>query len=109
MKNLIICSATALLMSFGAAAQTTNPVNPEVKEGMKDLRKDKIDLAKDHRTLRKEIKEGDKASAKEIGKEIRSDKREIHQDVRDLKGEGIKHPNRRANSQLAAGHKKRNR
>ena len=107
MKTLIICSATALLISFGAVAQTTTPVNPAAKEGMKDLRKEKIDLAKDHRALKKEIKEGDKASAKEIGKDIRSDKREIHQDVTDLKAEGIKHPNRRANHQLAAAHKKR--
>lgn len=109
MKNLIICSATALLMSFGVVAQTTNSVNPEVKDGMKDFRKYKIDLAKDHRALRKELKEGDKASAKNISKEIRSDKKEIHQDVVALKEDGVKHPNRRANHQLAAAHRKRNR
>ena len=107
MKTLIIYSATALLISFGAAAQTTTPVNPAVKEGMKDLREDKIDLAKDSRELKKEIKEGDKVSAREIVKDIRSDKREIHHAVTDLKSEGIKHPNSRANRQLAAAHKKR--
>ncbi len=107
MKTFIICSVTAMLISFGASAQTTTPVNPEVKAGMKDLRKDKIDLAKDHRALKSELKEGDKASAKEIGKDIRSDKREIHQDVSALKTEGVKHPNRRANHQLAAARRKR--
>lgn len=107
MNSFIICSATALLISFGVTAQTTTPVNPEVKAGMKDLRKDKIDLAKDRRALKSELKEGDKNSAKAIGKEIRSDEKDIHQDVSALKTEGVKHPNRRANHQLAAAHRKR--
>ena len=108
MKTFIICSATLILLSFNSTAQSTSPVNSETKAGMKDLRQDKIDLAKDHREFKNDLKTGDKTSAKAKAKEMRSDRKEIHQDIATLKGEGVKHPNQRANPQFIRAHKKRN-
>ncbi len=108
MKKMILCTTTALFMTVCLNAQTVstaNPVSPETKAGMKDLRKDLRDVKKDRHHLNGEIKEGDKAGARAIGRDIRKDKKDIHEDAAALKGQGVKHPIKRAERQLRKRHR----
>jgi len=108
MKKMFICATTALIMTVSLNAQTpptANPASPEVKAGMKDLRKDLKDVKKDRHQLRREIKEGDKAGARAIRKDIKEDKRDIHQDAAALKDQGVKHPIKRAGHQIRRKHR----
>lgn len=103
MKKMILCATTAFFMTVCLNAQTVstaNPVSPETKDGMKDLRKDLRDVKKDRHQLHREIKEGDKAGARAVGRDIREDKKDIHEDAAALKGQGVKHPIKRAGHQI---------
>ena len=101
MKKIAMFAVAALFSAVSFAQTSTPPtVNPDKKQDMKDLRKDVKDVRKDEKQRREELKEGDKAGAKQITKEIKKDKRDIHHDARDLKEDGVKHPIRRADRQI---------
>lgn len=100
MKKIILASLSALVFSLSAMAQTATPPASDKKEDMKELRKDIRDVHKDKAHRRHEIKEGDKASAKEITKDIRADKKDIREDANDLRADGVKHPVKKAEKQI---------
>ncbi len=100
MKKMILASLTALIFSLSAMAQTATPPASDKKEGMKELRKDLRNVHRDKAHRRHEIKEGDKANAKEITQDIRADKKDIREDAKDLRADGVKHPVKRAEKQI---------
>lgn len=100
MKKIIFASIASLLFSVCTMAQTTTPPVTDKQADMKDLRKDVRDIKKDKALRHKELKEGDKAAAKEITEEIKADKKDIKHDVKDLKADGVKHPVKRAEKQI---------
>lgn len=98
MKKLILASAIAL---FAMSSFAQLPVqNPDRRKDMKDMRKDMRSVRTDKMQRRQEIREGDKAEAKQLTKDIRTDKRDMRRDSRDLKGDGVKHPYKRAARQI---------
>lgn len=99
MKKILFVSFAAFLFSVGAMAQTTTPPSDK-KSDMKDLTKDVRDLRKDKAARKKELKEGDKAEAKELGKDIKADKKDIKNEAKDLKADGVKHPLKRAQRRI---------
>lgn len=104
MKKLTIAVA-AVLLSFGAFAQSTTPpptnsVQTDKKQDMKDLRKDEKDVRHDKRVRRYELKHGEKAKANKETKDIRGDNKDIKNDAKDLRKDGVKHPIKRADHQI---------
>lgn len=105
MKKLTI-AVTAVLLSFGAFAQTTIPsptttsAQTDKKQDMKDLRKDEKDVRHDKRMRKYELKHGEKAKANEETKGIRADNKGIKSDAQDLRKDGVKHPFKRADHQI---------
>ena len=106
MKKIVFPTVAALLFSLSAMSQTTTPPVSEKKEEMTDVRKDIRDIRKDKALRRKELKEGDKAAAKELTEGIKADKKDIRHDTRDLREDGVKHPVRRAEKQIHRAHLK---
>lgn len=102
MKKILFASVAALLFSLSSMAQTGTTTTPasDKKADMKDLRKDLRDLKKDKAERRKEIKEGDKDEAKDLTRDIKADRKDIRNDAKDLKSDGVKHPVKRAESQI---------
>ena len=100
MKKIIFASVASLLFSVCAMSQTTTPPVADKKADMQNLRKDIRDVRKDKAARRNELKEGDKADAKELTKDIKADKKDIKADTKDLKADGVKHPVKRAERQI---------
>ena len=100
MKKLTLMVLTAMF-TLGAFAQTTTTTQTDKKQDMKDLRKDTRDIRHDKSLRTYEMKHGDKAEAKAETKNIKADKTDRKGDVKDLKADGVKHPMKRADRQIA--------
>jgi hypothetical protein len=91
----------ATLFAFAAFAQTSaTPQQQDNKQGMKDLRKDTRDIRHDKRVRKYDVNHGKKMKAMKATKDIKADKKDRRGDVKDLKTDGVKHPQKRADRQI---------
>lgn len=98
MKTISL-AALAALFSIGAWAQTPRRT-ADKRHDMKDLRKDTREVRHDKSLRNYELKHHDYAEARHQTRDIRKDLRSRRSDVKDLKRDGVKHPQIRADRQI---------
>lgn len=98
MKKVIL-TTLAGIFAVGVFAQSTTPQTPQ-KEQMKNLRQDTRDVRADKRAKNYDLNHGKYKAAKEENKNIRATNKGRSADIKDLKSDGVKHPQKRADRQI---------
>jgi hypothetical protein len=98
MKKIIL---TAIATLFVLTAFSQTPANnADKRQDMKDLRHDTRDIRHDKTQRHYDVTHHEYAAARHTTRDIHADKRDRYHDTKDLKRDGVKHPQLRADRQI---------